>query len=136
MHDTETRHRFIELRAQGWSLARIAGELHVARRTLVDWNRQSQQQIIELQNVEREALHERLLVSHEEELARLTAHLNRIESVLAKRNLECLSTESLFIMAATVRAQLRRLTAAPPFLPSAKSSAETPPPPDASQLPA
>ena len=112
MYHAESRHRFIELRVQGWSLARIAAELHVARRTLVDWNRQAQREVADLQAVEREALHERILVSHEEELSRLTAHLNRIEAVLAKRNLDCLSTESLFVLAATVRAQLRRLTAA------------------------
>jgi transcriptional regulator of acetoin/glycerol metabolism len=34
MHDTATRHRFIELRARGWSLARIAKELGVSRPTL------------------------------------------------------------------------------------------------------
>ena len=113
MHDSETRNRFIELRAQGWSLNRIAQELHVAKRTLVDWNRAAQREIADLQQIERETLQERILVSHEEELARLTAHLNRIESILAKRNLECLSTESLFVMAATVRGQLRRLTAPP-----------------------
>jgi len=113
MKDQQTQNRFIELRAQGWSLQRIAGELHVAKRTLVDWNRRAEHEIADLQQIEREALLERILVSHEEELARLTAHLNRIESILARRNLECLSTESLFVMAAAVRAQLRRLTAAP-----------------------
>ena len=121
MHPTDTRHRFIELRAQGWSLASAAAELHVAKRTLVEWNREAQQEIAELQDLEREAVHERILVSHEEELARLMAHLNRLEGILAKRNLDCLSTESLFILAATVRSQLRRLTAAPvraPFEPS------------------
>ena len=113
MIDEEKRRQFIELRAQGWSLARIASELHIAKRTLVEWNREAQREIGDLQSVEREALYERLLVSHSEELARLTAHLNRIEIILAKRNLECLSTESLFVMAATIRAQLRRLTAGP-----------------------
>ncbi len=113
MHAADTRHRFIELRAQGWSLARIAAELHLAKRTLVEWNRQAQQEIRDLKDVEVEALQERILVSHEVELERLTAQLNRIESVLAKRNLDCLSTESLFFLAATVRAQLRRLTIAP-----------------------
>ena len=115
MHDQQTRTHFIELRAQGWSLSRIAGQLHVAKRTLVEWNRDAQREIRDLKDVELEALHERILVSHEEELHRLTSQLNRIEGVLAKRNLECLSTESLFCLAATVRAQLRRLTLAPPL---------------------
>lgn len=55
-----------------------------------------------------------------------TAHLNRIKIILAKRNLECLSTESLFVMAATVRAQLRRLTAAPVAMHTAADVTVTP----------
>ena len=113
MHATDTRHCFIELRAQGWSLARAAAELHVSKRTLVEWNRDARKEIRDLKDVEIEALQERVLVSYEAELQRLTAQLNRIEAVLAKRNLDCLSTESLFVLAATVRAQLRRLTVAP-----------------------
>ena len=108
MHATDIRHRFIELRAQGWSLARIAAELKVAKCTLVDWNRAARQEIHDLKSVEVEAMLERILVSQELELQRLTAQLNRIEAVLAKRSLDCLSTESLFMLAATVRAQLRR----------------------------
>lgn len=133
MKDQETHYRFIELRSHGWSLARIAAEIHLSKRTLVEWNRQFQKEIAELKGVELEALHERLLTSHEEELARLAAHLNRIEAVLAKRNLDCLSTESLFFMAAAVRSQIRRQCAAMPV-----SVAEKPmpilPAPDASQL--
>ena len=113
MHTTDIRHRFIELRAQGWSLARIAAELQIAKCTLVEWNRAARQEIRDLKGVELEALHERILISYEEELARLTAQLNRIEAVLAGRSLDCLSTESLFVLAATVRAQLRRLALAP-----------------------
>jgi hypothetical protein len=137
MHGAEIRNRFIELRAQGWSLQRIAAELHVAKRTLVDWNRDAQHEIRGLKDLELEALHERILVSHEEELTRLTAQLNRIETVLAKRNLDCLSTESLFVLAATVRAQLRRLTNSAPKVWEGQSSgaaphgevSQTPPPP-------
>ena len=40
MYDTDTKNQFLELRAKGWSLSRIAERLNVARRTLVDWNRQ------------------------------------------------------------------------------------------------
>ena len=126
MHATDTRHRFIELRAQGWSLARIATELHVAKRTLVDWHREARKEIRALKDVEVGALHERVLVSHEVELQRLTSQLNRIEAVLAQRNLDCLSTESLFVLAATVRAQLRRLTSAPLL---ADGEPVAPPPP-------
>jgi hypothetical protein len=87
--------------------------LHLSKTTLVDWNRTARQEIRDLKEVEVEALQERVLASHEVELQRLTAQLNRLEAVLAQRNFEYLSTESLFVLAATVRAQLRRLTSAP-----------------------
>ena len=44
MYDTDTKNQFLELRAKGWSLARIAERLKVAQRTLVDWNRQEHEQ--------------------------------------------------------------------------------------------
>ena len=42
MHNTDTKSQFIELRAKGWSLVRIAAHINVCPQTLVDWNRQSQ----------------------------------------------------------------------------------------------
>lgn len=123
MHDMETHDRFVELRARGWSLDRIAAELHVAKRTLVTWHRQHQQEITTFRSLELEALQDRILASHEQELVRLSSHLNQVESVLAKRKLECLSTEFLFCLAGSLRSQLHRLRAgrAPGVLP--------PPPP-------
>ena len=40
MHSNDTKDQFLELRAKGLSLARIASDLHVSQRTLVDWNPQ------------------------------------------------------------------------------------------------
>ena len=40
MYDTDTKNQFLELRAKGWSLSRLAERLNVVQRTLVDWNRQ------------------------------------------------------------------------------------------------
>ena len=39
MKDTETKNRFIELRAQGWSYSRIAAELKTCKQTLINWSR-------------------------------------------------------------------------------------------------
>jgi len=38
MYNADKQDKFIELRAQGWSLNHIATELGVSKRTLVDWN--------------------------------------------------------------------------------------------------
>jgi cell division protein ZapA (FtsZ GTPase activity inhibitor) len=57
----------------------------------------------------------RLLGSHEEQLRRLTAELDRVMAVLGKRRMDVLSTESLFLMAATLRSQIRKQRINPVF---------------------
>jgi transcriptional regulator with XRE-family HTH domain len=126
MHDQTTRNRFIELRAQGWSLGRIAAEIGVSKPTLINWQRQFQREISDLKSVELEALQEKILASHEEELGRLASHLSRVEAVLAKRNLEVLSTEFLFCMAGALRSQIRRQRVLPEFSSSAEPVAAAP----------
>jgi len=108
MHSTDTKNRFLELRAKGWSLARIADHLDVSKRTLVDWNQHAQPEIRVLKAVELEALQEKLLASHEAELTQLNSHLRRIETELATRTLEIVSTENLYRLAAQLRRQLQQ----------------------------
>ena len=48
-------------------------------------------------------------------LTRLAADLNQDESVLARRKLECLSTEFLFCLAGSLRAQIRKQRLIPQF---------------------
>jgi orotate phosphoribosyltransferase-like protein len=45
MHDQKTQQRFIELRVQGLSYARIAEELKVSRHTPIYWSRPLQCEI-------------------------------------------------------------------------------------------
>ena len=125
MHPTETKHQFIELRAHGFSLARIASKLGVSKRTLVDWNRDCQPEISSLRAVELEALHERLLASHEAEVTRLVDLQKNLATELARRNLQYLSTERLFQLDALVRRQLRDLCAAPSAVALAKADEPT-----------
>jgi hypothetical protein len=108
MHSTDSKSRFIELRAQGWSLARIAAHLDVAKRTLVDWNQHAQDEIRALKAVELEALQEKLLASHEAELTQINAHRQRVETELAGRTLEIVSTENLYRLASQLRRQLQQ----------------------------
>ena len=48
MKDQETVNKFTELRAQGWSFARIATELGVAKSTLTEWSRKFRFEIFSL----------------------------------------------------------------------------------------
>ena len=113
MYDTETKSQFLELRAKGWSLSRIAERLKVSQRTLVDWNRQEHEQIRTLRAIEWEALQEKILATREQELVRLKKELDRLEAQLDKRTVEYVSTENLYRLSALVRAEIRKVCQAP-----------------------
>ncbi len=113
MHTADTKTQFLELRAKGWSLARIASHLNVCPRTLVDWNRQSRDEIRLLRAVELEALQEKILATHEQELTRLTHQLQRLEEEMAKRDLQFVETKELYRLCSLVRAEIRKVRLEP-----------------------
>jgi transposase len=108
MYDTDTRAKFIELRAKGWSMARIAKRLKVSVRTLIDWNRKEKEAIKSLRAIELEALHEKILASHEHELRTLKANLDRIEEQIAKRHHGYESIATYYRLAALLRSEIRK----------------------------
>ena len=115
MHSTDTKNRFLELRAKGWSLARIAATIEVSQRTLVDWNRPHSTELRALRALELEALEEKLLATHEHELTCLAQHLKQIEIELSKRQFTYESTRDLFRLAALLRSEIRKARSAPEF---------------------
>ncbi len=115
MHDTETRTTFIELRAKGWSLKRIAGRLKVAPRTLVDWSRQDKENIRTLRALELEALQEKILATREQELQTLKNSLDLIQQQIATRDHAYTSLENLYRIAALVRTEIRKVCQTPDF---------------------
>ncbi len=124
MYDTDTKNQFLELRAKGCSLARIAERLKVSQRTLVDWNRQEHEQIRTLRAVEMEALQEKILASREQELTRLKQELDRLDQELAKREVKYVSTENLYRLSALVRAEIRKVCETPPLVEEAIAAEE------------
>jgi transcriptional regulator with XRE-family HTH domain len=113
MYDADTKNQFLELRAKGCSLSRIAERLKVSQRTLVDWNRQEHEQIRTLRAIECEALQEKILASREQELISLKKELDRLEAELAKRTMQYVSTENLYRLSALVRGEIRKVCQVP-----------------------
>ena len=109
MHGTDTKSQFLQLRAKGWSLARIATQINVSPRTLVDWNRQLSDELRVLKALEIEALQEKILATHEAELTRLSRQLQRVEEEAAERKLKFVDTEDLFRLSALLRAEIRKI---------------------------
>jgi hypothetical protein len=126
MHPDNTKTRFLELRAKGWSLGRIASQIGVSKRTLVDWNYQHREELRLLRAVELEALQEKILASHKAELSRLAGRLEAVELELSQRELDdklrYAGTRDLYRIAALLRAEIRKIRIEPDF-----SRAEPPP---------
>jgi transposase-like protein len=108
MHDANTVQRFIELRVQGRSFARIAQELGVSKPTLIDWSRKHQHTIANLAAIEREDRLNQLLATGEERLRQLGDQLRVAEAELITRDLTTLSTGRLLTHIESLRRQLRR----------------------------
>ena len=108
MHDDKTVQRFIDLRVQGWSFARLATELNVSKPTLIAWSRKHQHTIANLVAIEREERLNQLLATSEERLRRLGAELRAAEAELATRDLAALSTGRLLSHLESLRRQVRR----------------------------
>jgi transcriptional regulator with XRE-family HTH domain len=110
MKDQETVRRFIELRAQGWSYARIAGELNTAKQTLINWSRKHRFEIQNLRAIELDALQTELRITREAQLRLLAGQLERIESEIARRDLTDVPTARLYSLADALRRQVQRET--------------------------
>ena len=106
MHTPETRQKFVERRAQGWSLVRLASELGVARSTLIEWSRQLRFEIQNQRAIELDDLRKRLLGTCQSRAAVLAEKLSRIEDELRKRDLATVPTRSLFDLSLALRREL------------------------------
>lgn len=115
MHDDQTVQRFIELRAQGWTYARLMAELNVSKPTLIAWSRKHQSQIQNLKAIELEALREKWLASISARVATFGTQLQQVEAELSQRDLTALSTLQLFGLARHLRRQIEQTTGAIQF---------------------
>ena len=87
MKDQRTRERFVELRAQGLSFARIAEELKVSKQTLINWSKQFQTEISNLKSIELEALQEKYYLTKRARIELFGQKLQGVLDELAKRSL-------------------------------------------------
>ena len=109
MYDHHTKTQFIELRAQGRSLARIALDLDISKRTAVDWNHQFQTEIVSLRQFELEAIHEKFALTFERELSHLAKQQNAVEQELATRDFRRVPTEKLLRLSLMLRRKIQDL---------------------------
>jgi hypothetical protein len=106
MHTPEIRQKFVDRRAQGWSLTRIATELDVARSTLIEWSRQLRFQLQNQTAIELDDLQDRLLGPRQHRAQQFGERLAAVEAELRKRDLGSLSTMQLFHLSSALRRQI------------------------------
>ncbi|MFZ0925886.1 MAG: helix-turn-helix domain-containing protein [Halobacteriota archaeon] len=98
MKDNETKVRFMELRAQGLPLAKIADEIKVSKPTLINWDKQFKEEIDNLRAIELEAMYDKYDLSTRKKVEFFGDVLSRIQRELETRDLSSISTEKLFAM--------------------------------------
>ncbi len=96
MKDQQTKSRFVELRAKGWSYDRIARELRASKQTLINWSKEYSLQISNLRNIEIEALQEKFCLLKEQRIELFGKKLKTINEELDKRDFKDIPTEKLF----------------------------------------
>jgi hypothetical protein len=126
MHSTETKHKFIELRARDLSLRKISQELSVDRDVLARWDREFAVRIHNLQQIELENLQEQLLGSQAERFQALVRDYLRYNKELQSRDPGRVPQYMLFRMVCRLRDQVERRITPPQFLPEPDSQSETP----------
>ena len=112
MHSNDIKDQFLEMHAKGISLSRIATDLHVSQRTLVDWNRQLAPDIRALRAVHLEALHEQTLASREADLARSAKVQTNVEAAITERDFSWVDSDKLVRIYLDLRHEIRALRAA------------------------
>jgi transcriptional regulator len=86
MESVNTKNKFIELRAQGWSFDKIAKELGKAKQTLIDWSKDLQSEIANRKALELEALYEKYYLLKEAKIKKYGTILSKITNELETRD--------------------------------------------------
>jgi len=120
MEILNTKKRFIELRAQGYSFDKIAKELRKSKQTLLDWNNELKEEIANAKALELEALLEGFYLLKEHRLKTFGGLLLRIKTELESRDLKDISTDRLLDLFAKYYQVLKEEIVEPSF----KSSSE------------
>lgn len=91
----ELKRRFVEHRAQGYSLRRCADLLGVSKSTLATWSQELEAEISSLKAIELEALQEEFYLAKEGRIRLLGERVQALLEELAGRDLSEVATEKL-----------------------------------------
>lgn len=120
MEILETKQRFIELRAKGYSFDKIAKELGKAKQTLIDWSKEMEEEIANLKALELETLYESHYLIKEARLQSLGDIANKLRAEIDSRDLSEMPTDKLLELYLKYNSKIAEEVVEPTF----KSSSE------------
>ncbi len=111
----QTKEKFIELRAKGWSYDKIAKELGKAKQTLIDWGKELQDEIANLKAIELEALYEKYYLLKESRIETFGELVKKLKDEVMSRDLSEVPTDKLLELLLKYENQLRSEVIEPRF---------------------
>ncbi len=105
--DINTKHKFIELRGQGFSFDKIVKQLDVSKGSLLKWDKEFKQEISEIKFISIEAMIEQYKVGKSERIKNYGELLKKYRKELSTRDLEDVPSNKLLDMAVLVEDRLR-----------------------------
>ena len=115
METLETKNKFIELRAKGYSFDKIAKELGIAKQTLIDWSKEFKNQIANLKAFELEVLQEKYFLSKKNRLETFGSLLGSIKKEIINRDLSDVPTDKLLDLFLKFSIQIEKENISPVF---------------------
>jgi hypothetical protein len=107
MEVVDTKKRFVELRAKGWSFDKIAKELGKAKQTLIDWSKELELEIANLKAIELESLYESYYLLKEDRLQTFGEMLTKIKTEVQSRDLSDVPTDKLLDLLLKYNTQIK-----------------------------
>lgn len=95
MKDAETKERFVELRARGFSYQNIATELGISKQTALNWASELRVEIHNLKALAVDALYQKYLMTKAARVEIFGEQLAKIREELGKRQYDNVSTDKL-----------------------------------------
>jgi hypothetical protein len=95
MEILETKQKFIELRAKGYSFDKIARELGKSKQVLIDWSKDLEEEIANCKAIELDLLYEKYYLYKENRLQMFGELIQGIKEELSNRDLSDVPTDKL-----------------------------------------
>jgi len=95
METNEKKEKFIQLRAKGYSFDKIAKKLQMSKQTLINWNKELEEEISNFKAMELELLYEKYYLTREQRLQTFGQMLSKLKDEIDIRNLSEIPTDKL-----------------------------------------